>query len=97
MGGQSRVPSISLPFENKNLWNVRWDFMVFTSSDGFSNIFSNVLPFKSRLIQRETQYKIKIANAKTIVKAPKITAKYKKSKTFKVTVNCKSSKNPLKA
>ena len=38
---------------------------------------------------------IKIQKAKTIVKAPKVTAKFKKSKYFKVTVKNKETKKML--
>ncbi len=38
---------------------------------------------------------IKVTKAKTIVKAPKVTAKYKKSKYFKVTIKNKASKKAI--
>ena len=39
---------------------------------------------------------VKITKAKTIIKAPKVTAKHKKSKYFKVTVKNKATKKPVK-
>lgn len=44
----------------------------------------------------KTTIKAKISKAKTIVKAPKVTAKYKKSKYFKVSVKNKASKKAAK-
>lgn len=42
-----------------------------------------------------TKTTVKVVKAKTVVKAPKITAKFKKSKYFKVTVKSKSTKKPI--
>ena len=39
---------------------------------------------------------VKITKAKTIIKAPKVTAKHKKSKYFKVSVKNKATKKPVK-
>ena len=39
---------------------------------------------------------VKITKAKTIIKAPKVTAKHKKSKYFKVTVKNKATKKAVK-
>ena len=39
---------------------------------------------------------IKISQAKTIISAPKITSKYKKTKYFKVVIKHKSTKKPVK-
>ncbi|MBR4446964.1 hypothetical protein [Methanobrevibacter sp.] len=44
----------------------------------------------------KTTINTKISKAKTIVKAPKVTAKYKKSKYFKVTVKNKATKKAVK-
>lgn len=47
-------------------------------------------------VVKKTTSSIKVAKAKTIVKAPKVTVKYKKSKYFKVTVKNKATKKVVK-
>ena len=44
----------------------------------------------------KTTISLKVMKAKTIIKAPKVTAKYKKSKYFKVTVKHKTTKKAVK-
>lgn len=53
-----------------------------------------IKPCNSFTTPKELSFTVKITKAKTSVKAPKITAKYKKSKYFKITV--KSNKKAVK-
>ncbi|MDO5831371.1 MAG: hypothetical protein Q4Q14_00905 [Methanobrevibacter sp.] len=53
--------------------------------------------FQSYIKPKEISFKITIKKAPTIVKAPKVTNKYKKSKYFKVTVKHKSTKKVVKS
>ena len=55
--------------------------------DGDGDFFTCPIP--------QTKVTLKVTKAKTIVKAPKVTAKFKKTKYFKVTVKNKLTKKPI--
>ena len=86
---------------NKNMG----DEQIYTNSKGIATLkLTNFKPNTYKVTVRiydkyspcKTTSTIKISKAPTIVKAPKITAKAKKSKYFKVTVKSKATKKILK-
>ena len=56
-----------------------------------------IVPYSTMLLSvKKTVSSIKLKVAKTVVKAPKVKVKFKKSRYFKVTVKNKESKKPIK-
>ena len=58
--------------------------------------YNVVVKYTDHGVTHQTKFKITIKKAPTTVKAPKLTAKYKKSKYFKLTVKNKASKKAVK-
>ena len=69
-------------FKASTLKAGKYKVLVAPSNDGY-------VPFKKAYVS------VIVKKAKTTVKAPKVTAKYKKSKYFKVTVKHKKTKKPV--
>ncbi len=83
------------------------DYYVTTNSNGIAKFKASTLAVGTHKVEitsannnyavTKTTSTIKIAKAKTIIKAPKVTYKYKKSKYFSVTVKNKATKKVVKS
>jgi len=81
-------------------------YAIYTNNKGIAKFKASTLNKGSHKIEITTdivECKIKktttvatITKAKTIIKAPKVTAKYKKSKYFKISIKNKATKKPVK-